>query len=176
MCRWVAGRLASSHWLTLSCMCERRLSLCADFACTVACCGLMCPALRFSRAGVQGSGERIGMDVEATFAGIAAKRARLPTWGGEGSYEQAGGLEQGGSPGGVAAPPEADANEAQEPWELALLDDAPPGGSMSEAFLRQQQQVFAELRASGSGAGTAQRQHAAIFGLAAALLEGPAQQ
>ncbi|PRW59071.1 Mitochondrial import receptor subunit TOM40-1 [Chlorella sorokiniana] len=127
---------------------------------------------------VTGTGERIGMDVEVPFAGIAAKRARLPSWAGEGAFEQAGGMEAGGSPGGAAAAAAAaaaDASVAQEPLELALLDSAAPEGSMSEAFLRQQQRVFAELRAGSSDGNAAQRQHVAIFGLAAALLEGPAQ-
>lgn len=116
------------------------------------------------------------MDIEAPFAGIAAKRARLPAWGGEVGQGQADGMmEPAGSPGTAATAVAADAGEVQEPWELALLDGAAPSSSVNEAFLRQQQQVFAELRAGGGGAATAQRQHTAVFALAAALLDGPAQ-
>lgn len=122
---------------------------------------------------MQGTGERIGSDGEAPFYGPATKRARLPSWatddwGGGGS----------GQAGGHEAAPEAAAEggESLEPWELALLDSPRRGSSVSDAFLRQQQRLFADARRSGGDGGAAQRQHAAIFGLVAALLEGPAQQ
>ena len=126
--------------------------------------------LRPALAGLQGSGERIGSDGEAPFLGSTPKRPRLPSgagddWGAGGSEQPAAAAEDGA---------------AYEPWELPLLelmDSSRRGGIVSEAFLRQQQRVFAEVRRGGGGGSSAtQRQHAAIFGLAAALLEGPAQQ
>ena len=174
MSRWVAGPAAVPVAADLHTAADLGVANATASAAAVwGCAYPVCP-LRLACADMQGSGERIGMDIEVPFAGIAAKRARLPSWGVEGAYEQAAGVEHAGSPEGAAAA--ADAGEPQEPWELALLDGSAPGASMSEAFLRQQQQVFAELRASSSDGVAAQRQHAAIFGLAAALLEGPAQQ